>query len=356
MAKYSNILVHALVNLGDVVLSTSAISLLKKVYPEAKITMLARPEVMEIVRNNPVIDDIIEFNYKPKHNSLNDMLAIIKEIKSHHFDSVISFDRKLRPALLCWLAGIPTRVCSDIIFDDKPSRVTWFYNKVINISREFLHNNPQAESFQEIVRQLSGDTRHDSPIIPAPTAQSKEVASKLLSVFPQNTKKIALCVKGTFPLKTWPKEHFVDLVHRLSSKYDAAFFIIGAPGDRDYADEVISCIGTDIEVLNFCGKTSLNELTALFTMTDLFVSVDTGAVHIASTTSIPMVTMIGCGNPKRWPPLNKNARLIAADVPCRPCSVPPEGCPSWPKPECQQLITVDKVFENCCDLLDNFSN
>lgn len=352
MIKYKNILVHALVNLGDVVLSTSAIALLKKVYPEARITMLVRPEVMDVVCHNPVIDDIIVFNYRSKHHSLGCMMTVIREIKSRRFDLAISFDQKQRPALICWLARIPTRVCSDINFDGNPSRIAWFYNKVVCIDKEFLHNNPQAESFQEIVRQLSNDNRHDVPVIPAPTTQSQETARTLLSVFPQNTKKIALCVKGTFPLKTWPKESFADLVHRLSHKYKASFFVIGAPGDCAYADEVIAAIGNiGGRVLNFCGKTSINELTALFGMTDLFVSVDTGSVHIASTTGIPMVTMIGCGNPKRWPPLNKNARLIVADIPCRPCSCPPEGCPTWPKPECQQLITVDNVFKNCCELL-----
>lgn len=355
MIKYKNILVHALVNLGEVVLATSAISLLKKIYPEAKITMLVRPEIVDIACHNPVIDDIIVFNYRPKHNSLSCTLTVLQEIKSRHFDLVISFDRKLRPALLCWLARIPTRVCSDIIFEDTPSRITWFYNKVIHISKDFLLNNPQAESFQEIIRQFTNDNRHEVPVIPAPTAQSQEAVRTLLSVFPQNTKKIALCVKGTFPLKTWPKESFADLVHRLSHKYRASFFIIGAPGDRAYADEVIAAIGNnpggEREVLNFCGRTSINELTALFYMTDLFVCVDTGAMHIASTTGVPMVAMMGCGNSKRYPPLNRNARFIVADIPCRPCSVPPEGCPTWPKPECQQLITVDDVFKNCCELL-----
>ena len=70
MKTYKNILVNALVNLGDVVLTTSAVALLRKAYPEAKITMLVKPAVQEAVENNPVIDEVIVFKYRARENSL----------------------------------------------------------------------------------------------------------------------------------------------------------------------------------------------------------------------------------------------------------------------------------------------
>ena len=96
---YQNILVNALVNLGDVVLTTSAIALLRKAYPGARITMLVRPVVRQAVENNPVIDDVILFDYKAKENSFGKMWAMVQELRHRHFDLSISFDRKLRPAL-----------------------------------------------------------------------------------------------------------------------------------------------------------------------------------------------------------------------------------------------------------------
>ena len=64
-----NILIHSLVNLGDVVLSTGAAALIKKNMPNAKITMMVRPIAREIVENNPVIDNVIIFDYKVKGKS-----------------------------------------------------------------------------------------------------------------------------------------------------------------------------------------------------------------------------------------------------------------------------------------------
>ena len=110
MKRYENILVNALVNLGDVILTTSAIALLKKAYPHARITMLVKPVVREAVEDNPVIDEVMVLDYKAKENGLSKMRAMIRRIRERRFDLSISFDRKLRPALLVFLAGVPVRV------------------------------------------------------------------------------------------------------------------------------------------------------------------------------------------------------------------------------------------------------
>ena len=76
-----NILIHSLVNLGDVVLSTAAAALIKENIPNAKITMMVRPIAREIVENNPVVDDFIIFDYKVKGKSFKQMLTMIKLLK-----------------------------------------------------------------------------------------------------------------------------------------------------------------------------------------------------------------------------------------------------------------------------------
>lgn len=354
---YKNILVNALVNLGDVVLTTSAIALLKKAYPQAKITMLVRPVVREAVENNPVIDEVLLFDYKPKGNSWGKMWGMVKEIRSRRFDLAISFDRKSRPAILCWLAGIPVRVGPDRVFDDKPSRVTWLYTHTVHIAHD-LANTLQAETYQEIVRQFTGCQGHEVPVMARIPGASQEKAVKMLAQLPENKMKIALCVKGTFPLKTWPKEYFAATVAKLAEKYKAGFFVVGAPNDREYADEVIAACqnalqeaGRTAVILNFCGETTLLDLAALFQQTELLVTVDTGATHIAATTGVKMVTMYGCTSPKRWHPYNENARVLSYEPECCPCKVGAEDCPSWPQPECLWQVAPEMVLEKCDELL-----
>ena len=81
---FKNILVNALVNLGDVVLTTSALALLKKNFPDTKITMLVKPVVKDAVIDNPVVDDVIVLDYRAKENSFGKMRALVREIRRHN--------------------------------------------------------------------------------------------------------------------------------------------------------------------------------------------------------------------------------------------------------------------------------
>lgn len=339
MQQYRNILVHSLVNLGDVLLTTSAIALLKREYPQARITMMARPMAKDILENNPVIDEVIIYDYKGKDKSIGKMLELVRVLRAKKFDLCISFDRKLRPALLCMLAGIGVRVGPDKVFDGKPSWITNLYTHTIKIPHDIV-NTHQAETYQAIIRGFTGGQGSMRPVIGKVMPIHENKAQDLLNTLPIRKTKIGLCVKGTFALKNWSQDRFAKLVDRLSSQYDAAFFIIGAPEDKDYAAEVIE--KTNIPIANLCGQTSLLDLVALLKEMDLFITVDTGATHIAATVGIPMVVIYGCTSPKRWHPLSDKAVVISSEEPCCPCSIPVDACPGH---TCMEHISVSQVLE-----------
>ena len=348
MTTYRNILVYAMVNLGDVILTTSAVALLRKTYPDARITMLSRPIVRAVIEHNPVIDDVILFDYKAKQNGMGRMWAMVRELRARRFDLAISFDRKLRPALLCLLAGIPVRVGPSRVFDDKPSRVTWLYTHTVPI-RHDLDDTLQAETYQEIVRGFTGTEGHARPILPASSAEQRAKAAAILASAGAR-RRIGLCVKGTFGLKTWPKEYFAEVVRALHARYDAAFYVTGAPGDYDYAEEVIGAIGLPVE--NLCGRTDLMELAALYEQLDLLVSVDTGGAHIAAVTGVPLVVMFGCTSPRRWHPISDNAKAFTSNEPCCPCSYGETDCPSYPQPDCLYHVKPEEVIRASIEYLD----
>lgn len=339
MEQYANILVYSLVNLGDVLLTTSAVALLKKKYPQAKISMMVRPMAAEILQNNPVIDEVIIYDYKGLHKSITKMLAFARCLWARKFDLSISFDQKLRPALLCLLAGIPVRVGPDRVFADKLSWITKLYTQTITIPHDITSTH-QAETYQAIVRGLTG--YHDSmrPVIGTIMPQHKQKAKSLLSTLPTSKIRIGLCVKGTFALKNWPQEHFAQLVDRLAAQYDASFFIIGAPEDRAYAGEVVA--KTNTSIANFCGQTGLMDLAALLHQTDLFITVDTGAAHIGAAIGVPMVVIFGCTSPQRWHPLSDKAVVVSSEEACCPCHVSEDECPEH---LCMNNISADQVVE-----------
>lgn len=348
MSNYKNILVYAIVNIGDVLLSTSAVALLRQRYPNARITMMVRAASAPVVRNNPLIDDVIIYEYQSKKFSFKELLSMVKLLRSRNFDLSVAFDPKFRSAILTWLAGIPVRVGGEKVFGDKTGKAVHLYTHVIPIHHE-LANTLQAETYQAIVRGFTGQKGQGLPVMARIMPKNEQkVATLLASLVKKDEKayRIALCVKGTFALKNWPQEHFATLIDELNGKYEAHCFIIGAPGDKPYADEVISL--THTPVANFCGQTNLVDLAALLKQSDLFITVDTGATHVAAAMDVPMIVIYGCTSPKRWHPMSEKAVVLTTDEPCCPCSLPEGGCPGH---MCVNKISVDMVKEKAEQLL-----
>jgi lipopolysaccharide heptosyltransferase II len=342
---YGNILVQALCNTGDVVLCTGAIALLKETYPQAKITVMVRSVGREIMENNPLVDEVIVAEYKSKQSSLKSMLALVKEIRKRKFDLSITLDGKQRSAVLVLLAGIPVRIGADHIFTRLSYWRKKMFTQVISPDCDITASH-QSEIFQSIVRQITG-SKERKPLVMARVEEKNErKVQELIRELPPHERRIALCVKGTFALKDWPPENFAGLIERLHAEYPgSAFYIVGAPGDRAYATTIISKVQSP--VANFCGRTSLVDLKALLQQTQLFVTVDTGSVHIASTTDVPIVAIYGCTSPVRWHPLNGCYAVVSAGLPCTPCSVAPDDCPEHP---CMRKIGIEKVMQSIRDL------
>lgn len=343
--QYRNILIHSLVNIGDVVLVTGAADLLRRAFPRARITMLVRPDVAGLLADHPVLDEILVFDYKSRDRSLARQWRFIQEIRKRRFDLAISFDSKLRPALLTKLAGIPVRVVPERVFDDRPTRLGRLYTQVIRLPFA-IGSHLQADIYQEIVRQFSGIRGAGVPVLGRLGAENRAKAAALLAEAAPGSPRIALCIKSTFALKDWPLEYFARLIEALHAKTGAAFFIVGAAGHRTYADRLRALTG--VPAANLCGATSLKELAAVLSMTDLLVSVCTGTVHIAATAGVPTIVLYGCGSPKKWAPLNPNAVTLSREPPCCPCSKGEDECDMR---HCLKRILPDEVCQTALTLL-----
>jgi heptosyltransferase-2 len=355
MRKQKNILLTCTVNLGDVVLATSAAALIKQQVPGCRVSILVKAGIGEILQNHPMIDEILVLNNKAKSKSWGQMWQFVKEIRKRQFDMSIALDRKLRPAILTMLAGIPLRVGPDRVFDYKSSRVTMLYNCIVKTPADFLHTH-QAEIFQSIVRGALGIDGKARPVLGAIEPVSLDKAKKMLAVFPTGKCKIALCIRGTYSLRNWPIEKFALLIDRLQTKYDAAFYIVGAPEDKEYADSV--CKQTTAQVMNFCGRTSLKELTALLQCSDVFITIDTGSMHIAAAMDVATVGIFRCATQWRWAPFSENAKVVTGNTACQLVDRP-EACPMQPCPNLENLslypcvadIQIEQIEEAVAELL-----
>lgn len=306
------ILINNLKNVGDVLLATAAIKLVRDSYPNAWITLIAVPHVAVFFQNHSLIDEILPFNYKSKGNSFFSMFKMVREIRKRKFDISISLESRLRPLILAVLAGIPVRVAGDGMdrYGKKKEWYSFLFTNYYTINMQ--QKEHQSETFMKVVRPFLHlpETAVASPSLPLPSEESRKRMKSILKIDAgkEKARKFLFCVRGTHPEKNWPPEYFAAVIDAASEKYGADCFIIGAPVDYEYAQHVID--KCQIFVENICGKTMPSDLTALFDYADLLVSVDTGSAHIAATTDIPIISIFLCTNPIQWHPLSEQVKVL----------------------------------------------
>lgn len=327
---YVNILVTCMVNLGDVVLASSCAQLLKEYCPQAKITYMVKKNVAPVLANHPYIDALIVPDYQAKKKSIRQMCSLVADIRQRRFDLCVSLDRKSRPALLALLAGIPTRVIGDRLFDVKSSFVTKLYTQVIKTPEDF-RNTHQAAIFQSVINGFFGQ-QHNliHPVLGTFSEAESTFAERILATAVGNPKKLALCIRGTFFLKNWPTPFFAEVINALSRRHNASFFLVGMKEDFAAGEELRSLLEQPETVHNLCGQTTLRELMALLAKTDGMLTVDTGAMHIAAAANVPVAGIFRCISAQRWRPLCTDCEVLTLHLPDCPQSGPPEVCPEKP--------------------------
>ena len=306
------ILINHLKIVGDVLLATTAIKLVRDAYPEAWITLMTVPHVAPFFENHPLVDEILPFAYKSKDGSVSSMLQMVKEVKKRNFDLNISLESRLRPILVAFLAGIPVRIAGDGMdrYGKKKEWYRFLFTHLYPITTQ--EEEHQSETFMKVVRpylKLPANIKA-KPSLPSASAESIVRMKELLQVTQEENsrKKVLFCVRGTHPEKNWPIHYFAEVIDAIFQKKNTDCYIIGAPGDEDYAQTVIK--ECKMPVQNLCGKTKPTDLVALFGLADLLVSVDTGTAHIAATTDIPIVSIFLCTNPIQWSPLSEKAKVL----------------------------------------------
>lgn len=311
------ILINQLKNVGDVLLATTVISLVRDRYPDAWISLLVLPRVAPFFENHPLINEIIPFSYESKGKSFGSMWKMLRIIRHKNFDVNISLDYRQRPALLAFLAGISHMIAGEGMdqYRHEPKKVWYrhFFNELHPITNQGYEH--QAETFMKVVRphlQLS-DTVKVQPSLPPSKEANKAKVREILEIQEgvPHKRKILFCVRGTHPEKNWPTTYFAQVIDQTRDMYAADCYIIGAPGDYDYGQDVVEkCAGP---VRNICGKTDPADLKALCEYADLLVTVDTGTGHICSTTDTPLISIFVCTNPIQWRPLSEKAMILCYD-------------------------------------------
>ncbi len=345
MSSYQNIIIFNLRKIGDTIMATAAASILRQAYPQAKITMLVKPLTRQIVENNPVIDEVLLYNYSHKAK-LSELRATASLLKARSFDLAIVIDNKVRSALLAYLASIPVRVGFEKI-TLRNIYLKALYTKIYPIDYDFKATL-QVKNHQIFLNRFTQGNYEPKMLLPQISTEDKKIIGQILP--PTEKKKIALCLRSGVKFKDWPLKRFAAVVKALSERSEVAFYIVGSKSDYQYGEEFKKMVSCPLE--NLCGKTNLAQLGYFLGQFSLLLSVDTGTAHLAAAANLPVVVVFGGTSHLHWAPYGEKVCALAPQLACYPCSDKErKKCQGYP---CLEAVKPQTVFKACEEFLAKY--
>lgn len=359
-------------HIGDFIWVTSAVSILKKYDPKVKITVLIPEYLNELVENNYIFDNKINYNFKSFQTSnillkiLYRILLFIKlifVIRRYYFDCCFLFSPFPIFTKTVVFSGIGKIIFSanECCGMKKESIESKFLNKFVSKNKlfpvqaydnsDFIH---YSEKWQTIVRSYLNSSNIALPVLPLNSKKNTVIVEILKN---KNKLKILLCMNASKASKNiWPHEYFKQTILEINRATDASFFIVGGVEQYESVKSFISTFNnTNINMHNLCGKISLLDLRTLLDGSDLLISVDTGVSHIAATTRIKMITLFGMAHPAGVMPMTPNNISLYSSEKCSPCvyfqTFEKKKCP-YNKPKCMANITPEIVIKTALNILD----
>lgn len=303
MVKIRILIIHTAF-IGDIVLSTPLVKKLKEVYPWSDITYVTTPAGASILRNNPNISEIIEYDKRGKHKGLKGIYQLGKRLKYENFNLVITPHRYLRSSVLSWLTGSPVRK------GYKNAAASFLYTEKIPYDKK-------KHEVEKLLSFVSGKENKRYEIELYPNEQDVKKINEMLKEY-EGKKLILLAPGSKWFTKKWPLEYFNEIIGQLKNREDIITGIIGG------ADELALNIVTGGNVVDFRGKTSLLELAELIKRSELVVTNDSSPIHIASAWKDVKILAIFGPTVKElgFFPWSKNSVIFETEgLPCRPCSL-----------------------------------
>ncbi len=309
-----DILIRSVNWIGDAVMTIPAIRAIKKGFPDSRLSLLVKPSVKDIFKGNPDIDELIL--YEDHHRSFSGPLRLASELRKKGFSMAILLQNAFDAALVAFLARIPERV--GYKRDGRGLLLTGpvQYN---NEDRRIHH----IEYYLNLVHSLTGGNQDD--IFEPYIFLSLEERLSMRNLLGELKRPILGINPGATygSAKRWLPERFAEVAGWFIKDTGGSIIITGSKGERTIAEEIIKKLAPEIRLSghmkNFAGATSLRELINLISECDLYLSNDSGPMHVAYAVGTPLVALFGSTDPGLTGPRGEGNIILKADVDCSPC-------------------------------------
>ncbi|PIW70214.1 MAG: ADP-heptose--LPS heptosyltransferase [Ignavibacteriales bacterium CG12_big_fil_rev_8_21_14_0_65_30_8] len=333
MIKPKNLLIIRTDRIGDVVLTVPLAELIKKYYPDCKITFLVRKYTKEILYNHPFIDETIIA--KTKGNKLT-FFENYKILKNKNFDTVVVVSPSFIISLIIFLSNTENRIGTGYRW------YSFLFNKKVFVHRKFAEKH-ELEFNVELLKEIGIDEIINSSNVKYSlqvNTNNKEKIENLLRV--NNillSKPIFIIHPGSGGSSVdLPANKFKELIQKILTDFDVNIIITGSKEEKIICQNLV----VNDSIFNFTGKLSLSELIYLINECKLFISNSTGPLHIAAALNKNVVgfypNLLACSY-KRWGPFGSKTKVFIPQNECKNCKL--EQCSSE---ECMNNIDIDDVI------------
>lgn len=325
-------------SIGDTVLMTPLLSVLKAWRPDLPVAVVTEPLSAPLLEPHPLVDELLVV---PRaRRGLSDLGArfqFIRRLRRQHLDIGFNLHGGTTAAWLMRLAGIPQRVGYAL------PNTRWLLTHVAP---------PPTEIWQKAtihcVEQQLGLLKLVGVPVPSPLPRTKlYCAPKARAVVTAKLRRAGVTgpyavihPAAAFPSKQWAAAHFADIANYLAQRGLQPVVTVG-PGEETVADAVCRALPAGHRTVFFTDL-PLSETMALIAGCTFFVGNDSGPAHIAAAFERPLVVIFGSSNDAVWSPwTNVPHRVVRHRLPCVPCAGP--VCHAFPEPECIRRVTVAEV-------------
>jgi heptosyltransferase-2 len=328
---------------GDAVMTVPALRELRRLLPNAHITLVSRPNAADIFLDAEFIDDVIVY----QRSGLGDAWGQVCQWRRQRFDLALLLQNAFEAAAIAFLARVPTRLGYDADrrrtlltypvplpeWKDARHEVFYYLNLVAELERllfgtsviadhepRFGINVPdhRRQSARQILREQGA--RDDAPLI-------------LLCPGSINSRA-----------KRWPAESYAELADHFIGA-GANVVLLGSPSEIEVSRQV--CRQMRQQPILLTGKTTVAEAAATISVADILITNDTGPAHIGAAVGTPTLVIFGPTNPLTTRPFAPAAEIIRHPPECAPCML--RDCPIDHR--CMTAITPDEVFERARAIL-----
>lgn len=338
--EFKKICVIHLNQIGDLLFSLPLLKALKENSPASTIHSIIRPHLKELLIHSPYIDHLL---YRKK--GIKNTLILLSEIRKNGYDLLITLSNSgeclflatfSRARIKVGFSNFPWDFSLDIK-EDVRGHLSWYYNLKL---LERLNINAQKKDYMGLIT------------LP-PKKDKKGLNGSKISNLPDKYVVVSPGTSVRRRVKAWEEEKFGDLIIRLKEKYDLTPVLVGGTDNIEVNDKVIKILKEKDKdkkvdhIQNLAGKLGLKDLCYLLKEASLFVGVDSGIMHLASSFDIPVVGIFGPTDPFYVGPLNKKSIVVREEMECSPCYL--KGCEDR---TCMKKLEVKKVWDACEQLMN----